>query len=100
MGLYHSWLERTPDKGEDDSSILFRPTTQGSLTIGGIAQLGEHLLCTQRVSGSIPLTSTITWMSKEKEEKKGCKSPKHYSYASECNAAVFYDREFFKNLSS
>ena len=26
---------------------------------GGIAQLGEHLLCTQRVSGSIPLTSTI-----------------------------------------
>ena len=28
------------------------------------------------------------------------KSPKHYSYASECNAAVFYDRKFFKNLSS
>ena len=28
-------------------------------TDGGIAQLGEHLLCTQRVSGSIPLTSTI-----------------------------------------
>ena len=25
---------------------------------GGIAQLGEHLLCKQGVSGSIPLTST------------------------------------------
>ena len=24
------------------------------------------------------------------------KSPKHYSYASECNAAVFYDRKFLK----
>ena len=27
---------------------------------GGIAQLGEHLPCKQGVSGSIPLTSTIT----------------------------------------
>ena len=26
---------------------------------GGIAQLGEHLLCKQGVSGSIPLISTI-----------------------------------------
>ena len=26
---------------------------------GELAQLGEHLLCTQRVSGSIPLFSTI-----------------------------------------
>ena len=25
---------------------------------GGIAQLGEHLLCTQGVNGSIPFTST------------------------------------------
>ena len=25
---------------------------------GGLAQLGEHLLCKQRVNGSIPLTST------------------------------------------
>ena len=25
---------------------------------GGVAQLGEHLLCTQGVSGSIPLIST------------------------------------------
>ena len=26
--------------------------------LGGIAQLGEHLLCKQGVSGSSPLTST------------------------------------------
>jgi hypothetical protein len=25
---------------------------------GGVAQLGEHLLCTQEVIGSIPFTST------------------------------------------
>ena len=28
--------------------------------VGGIAQLGEHLLCKQRVYGSIPYTSTNT----------------------------------------
>ena len=28
-------------------------------TNGAIAQLGERLLCTQEVSGSIPLSSTI-----------------------------------------
>jgi hypothetical protein len=26
---------------------------------GGLAQLGEHLLCKQGVNGSIPLSSTI-----------------------------------------
>ena len=29
------------------------------LTHGGVAQLGEHLLCKQGVIGSIPFTSTI-----------------------------------------
>ena len=29
---------------------------------GGIAQLGEHLLCKQGVRSSILLTSTISWM--------------------------------------
>ena len=47
-------LERTPDKREVDSSILSRPTI-----LGGLAQLGERLPCTQEVSGSIPLSSTI-----------------------------------------
>ena len=49
------WLERTPDKGEVGSSSLPRPTmpyhcscTRADLRrIGGIAQLGERLLCKQ-----------------------------------------------------
>ncbi len=28
---------------------------------GGVAQLGEHLLCKQGVRGSIPLISTMEW---------------------------------------
>ena len=31
----------------------------GSPCIGGVAQLGERLLCKQDVAGSIPVTSTI-----------------------------------------
>ena len=46
-------LERTPDKREVGGSIPPRPTM-----IGGLAQLGERLPCTQEVSGSIPLSST------------------------------------------
>ena len=38
---------------------------------GGIAQLGEHLLCTQRVSGSIPLTSTINLLKGKVLEEDG-----------------------------
>ena len=34
-------------------------------TRGGIAQLGEHLLCKQGVSGSIPLISTKGLSKKE-----------------------------------
>ena len=30
----------------------------GDRADGAVAQLGEHLLCKQRVSGSIPLSST------------------------------------------
>ena len=32
------------------------------LAVGGVAQLGEHLLCKQGVVGSIPSASTI-WVS-------------------------------------
>lgn len=35
---------------------------------GAIAQLGERLLCTQEVSGSIPLGSTIISMIAESTE--------------------------------
>ena len=74
-------LERTPDKREVDGSTPSRPTTprlggeirssnivmrNGSifeirisdLTIGGVAQLGERLPCTQEAIGSNPFTST------------------------------------------
>ncbi len=60
--IAQSRLERTPDKREVGSSNLPRPIRalkaglQG--TIGAVAQLGEHLLCTQEVIGSIPFTST------------------------------------------
>ena len=60
-------LERTPDKREVDGSSPSRPTTLGEnsnfeiriLKVGGVAQLGERLPCTQEVIGSIPFTSTI-----------------------------------------
>ena len=35
-----------------------------SIEYGGVAQLGEHLLCKQGVIGSIPFISTRTEMSK------------------------------------
>ena len=47
-------LERTPDKREVGSSSLPRPTS----IFGGLAQLGERLICIQEASGSIPLSST------------------------------------------
>ncbi len=34
--------------------------THSVLSLGELAQLGERLLCTQEVSGSIPLFSTIS----------------------------------------
>ena len=33
--------------------------SSGVAMVGAVAQLGEHLLCKQGVSGSIPLSSTI-----------------------------------------
>jgi hypothetical protein len=35
---------------------------------GGLAQLGEHLLCKQGVNGSIPLSSTIHVVNKLQQE--------------------------------
>ena len=49
-------LERTPDKREVDGSSPFRPIL---FDYGALAQLGERLLCTQEVSGSIPLGSIV-----------------------------------------
>ena len=52
--IAQSRLERTPDKREVGGSSPPRPTK-----MGGVAQLGERLPCTQEVIGSIPFTSTI-----------------------------------------
>ena len=40
-------------------SGLHRLSKRGFVKNGAIAQLGERLPCTQEVSGSIPLSSTI-----------------------------------------
>ena len=57
-------LERTPDKREVDGSSPFRPIQSKKALIkgndGGLAQMGERLLCTQEVIGSIPLASIET----------------------------------------
>ena len=36
--------------------------------LGGVAQLGEHLLCKQGVIGSIPFTSTNAWWKEEVQD--------------------------------
>ena len=42
-----------------------------SVTVhGAVAQLGEHLLCKQGVTGSIPVSSTITAQSRQTESKR------------------------------
>jgi hypothetical protein len=50
-------LEHTPDKREVSGSSPLRPTND-LILIGGVAQLGERLVCNQKVAGSIPVTST------------------------------------------
>ena len=48
----------TDPKGFMSGSLMFNFEGHTSSRFGGIAQLGEHLLCKQGVSGSIPLIST------------------------------------------
>ena len=50
------WLERALDKREVGGSSPPWPT----ILLGGLAQLGERLICIQEVVGSIPISSTIT----------------------------------------
>ncbi len=52
----------------------------GTEIYGGIAQLGEHLLCKQGVSGSIPLISTIEktrGTEPENNDRRGLSSENH-----------------------
>ena len=44
------------------SSFHDEKTRPGKPNNGAIAQLGERLPCTQEVSGSIPLSSTINFL--------------------------------------
>ena len=60
MGPELSWLERTTDNRKVGGSSPLGPTN--FLSYGGIAQLGEHLLCTQGVIGSSPIISTREWI--------------------------------------
>jgi hypothetical protein len=39
---------------------------------GGVAQLGEHLLCKQGVVGSIPITSIFAWSRFATQTRRGC----------------------------
>ena len=55
MGPELSWLERTTDNRKVGGSSPLGPTIR---RYGGLAQLGERLICIQEVSGSIPLFST------------------------------------------
>ena len=54
-------LETVLSKGQKDEGRDHR---------GGVAQLGEHLLCKQGVIGSNPFISTIFSFVKEKMEKR------------------------------
>ena len=52
-----SSVGRAPDCGSGCRG--FEPRRSPHWICGGVAQLGEHLICIQKVAGSIPVTSTI-----------------------------------------
>ena len=49
-----------------DSLFNFEGVETLSIKYGGVAQLGEHLLCKQGVIGSIPFISTKGWITTSK----------------------------------
>ena len=48
--------------------MLPRGNLGSGVTFGGVAQLGERLLCKQEVIGSIPFASTTSEVSGQKSE--------------------------------
>ena len=48
-----------------------------SMAPGGLAQLGEHLLCKQGVVGSIPTSSTTTSIALDLRQVHGCEHTVH-----------------------
>ena len=69
-------------------------------TLGGVAQMGEHLLCKQGVIGSIPFTSTINF-TKAKGLEGRSKYQIYFWFLTGCNSehkVFFYVLSIFKNL--
>ena len=55
---------------EEDGAAMRSLKNRGKPENGGVAQLGEHLLCKQGVNGSIPFTSTTRYTGKSKNKMK------------------------------
>ena len=67
------------------------PRSVATVLHGGLAQLGEHLLCKQGVNSSILLTSTNHLGGNVKSSKNPYSSPV-------ASILAFADKRFFKNL--
>ena len=68
-------------------SIFDRSEIKNRQSIGGVAQLGEHLVCNQEVIGSIPFTSTNFWLFKKAKRWKLSEIyPDLHSVRSECKS--------------
>ena len=66
---------------------------------GGLAQLGEHLLCKQGVNGSIPLASTNKHQGMVSVGgSRKCKNPYPSRWALILAFADKCNKKFFKNL--
>jgi hypothetical protein len=63
----------------------------GGLFLGAVAQLGERLPCTQEVSGSIPLSSTI-------QEARGKRRVARLEHSVGCSSLGSTLRVFFNKV--
>ncbi len=70
-------------------SLDRRPKSRPAVVPGDVAQLGEHLLCTQGVAGSSPVISTSTLTTEQVRKSNPCRPPSqsgsssHVDHASE-----------------
>ena len=71
--------------------VRVHPDPPGSL-IGGVAQLGEHLLCKQGVIGSIPFTSTNRLDGSEESPYQSVRSLGKLEKSGDALISVFTDR--------
>ena len=63
-------------------TVVFEPCT------GDVAQLGEHLLCTQGVTGSSPVISTSTLTTEQVENRDSCRKSRRRSSRSHRRPAL------------